>query len=340
MARQRKRAPTIHDVAREAGVSIATVSRALNGYEDASAATAERVREVARLLGYSASVPAQALRQGTSTVVGVVYNGARENPMLQHPFFAGVLQGFATAIGAAGFDILLPAAAEADGDRRFLEQSRRHRLAGVLVLAHGDDAEVRRLADAGLPVVGVDVGRGLPGVGCVTSANADGAALAVGHLHALGHTRIATIAGPPETLTGADRLRGYRDALRELGLEERREWIVDGDFEATSGAAGAERLLALSEPPTAVFASSDVTAAAVLEVVRARGASIAVVGFDDLDLAATTTPPLTTIRQDRGWLGATAASLLTELIRDGESAARTIAVPVELVVRESSRARA
>jgi LacI family transcriptional regulator len=334
MAGSRWRGPTIHDVAREAGVSIATVSRALNGYQDASAATAERVREVARSLGYSASVPAQALRQGTATVVGVVYNGARENPMLQHPFFAGVLQGFAAAVGAAGFDILLPAAAEADGDRRFLEQSRRHRLAGVVVLAHGDDAEVRRLAEAGLPVVGVDTGRGLSGVGCVTSANAEGAALAVRHLHERGHVRIATLAGPEEPTAAEDRLRGYLDTLAELGLEQRPEWIVHGDFDRASGREGAASLLALAEPPTAVFATSDVAAAGLLDVTT----DLAVVGFDDLDFARDTTPPLTTIRQDRERLGAAAAELLVELVERGESAARTISIPVELVVRESSRA--
>jgi LacI family transcriptional regulator len=316
-------------------VSIATVSRALNGYQDASAATADRVREVARSLGYSASVPAQALRQGASTVVGVVYNGARENPMLQHPFFAGVLQGFAAAIGAAGFDILLPAAAEADGDRRFLEQSRRHRLAGVLVLAHGDDTEVRRLAEAGLPVVGVDTGRGLAGVGCVTSANAEGAALAVRHLHERGHTRIATIAGPEESIAGAERLRGYLETLAELGLQRRPEWIVRGDFDRASGRDGAQELAALADPPTAVFAASDVAAAAVLDVAP----DLAVVGFDDLDFARDTTPPLTTIRQHREQLGAAAADLLVELIEGGGSAARTVSVPVELVVRDSSRAR-
>ena len=255
--------------------------------------------------------------------------------MLQHPFFAGVLQGFAAAIGAAGFDILLPAAAEADGDRRFLEQSRRHRLAGVLVLAHGDDTEVRRLAEAGLPVVGVDTGRGLAGVGCVTSANAEGAALAVRHLHELGHTRIATIAGPGESIAGADRLRGYLDALAELGLERCEEWIVRGDFDRVSGRVAAEQLLALDERPTAVFASSDVAAVELLEVTT----RFAVVGFDDLDFARDTSPSLTTIRQDRECLGAAAAELLAELIDEGEGAARTVSVPVELVVRESSRAR-
>jgi LacI family transcriptional regulator len=272
-------------------------------------------------------------------VVGVFYNSAYCRPPLQHPFLSGVLQSFVGAVGGDGYDVLIPAIAEADGDHRFLEQIRRHRLAGMVVLADRDDAEVVRVTEADFPVVGIDVDFGVRGAGCVTSANAEGARLAVRHLHELGHRRIATICGTRGTLAAEERLRGYRLEMAALRLAVAPEWVEQGDFDDDDGAA-AERLLSLPEPPTAVFAACDLSAATALEAAARRGARLAVVGFDDGELAARTTPPLTTIRQDRARLGAEAARLLAAMVEHGESAARTITVPVELVVRESCGAAA
>jgi LacI family transcriptional regulator len=174
------------------------------------------------------------------------------------------------------------------------------------------------------------------------SDNVDGAAQAVRHAYALGHRRIATITGLVETKPGADRIRGYRDELRRLGLGYRDEYLAYGDFYAESGHAAAAALLALDEPPTAIFAASDMMALGVIRAATEAGLRVpddlSLIGFDDMQLVEHVQPPLTTIRQDKGGLGATAAAALLELVDRDADAPRPelVTLPVELVVRAST----
>jgi LacI family transcriptional regulator len=174
----------------------------------------------------------------------------------------------------------------------------------------------------------------------VMSDNPRGAAVAVEHLHDLGHRRIATITGLVETRPGADRLRGYRDALRARGLAFRDEYVAYGDFYVESGQHAMNRLLDLDEPPTAVVCASDLMALGAIRAVAERGLEVprdvSIVGFDDIQLAGHVQPPLTTLRQNKARLGAEAGRALTRLIAADAAVPEAMTLPVELVVRAST----
>src|SRR6185312_789867 len=182
------------------------------------------------------------------------------------------------------------------GDHSYLKRARHHSVGGVVLFGvDAEDPEIRRLTRSGLPCVGVDVTLNGPAAGYVMSDNPRGAAIAVEHLHELGHRRIATITGLVETRPGADRLRGYRDALRARGLAFRDEYVAYGDFYVESGRNAMAQLLALDEPPTAVVCASDMMALGAIRAVAEAGLSvpedISIVGFDDIQLAGHVQPP-------------------------------------------------
>jgi LacI family transcriptional regulator len=174
------------------------------------------------------------------------------------------------------------------------------------------------------------------------SDNREGARLAVRHLHELGHERIATITGALATPPGADRLEGYLGELAALGREPREDYVVEGDFYDESGYHGTRRLLELDEPPTAIFAASDLMAAGALRAGYELGVRVpedlAIVGFDDIGLASLIQPQLTTVRQDMHALGEAAANGLARMIDDPDSPPARELVPTRLVVRASSGA--
>jgi LacI family transcriptional regulator len=340
---------TIRQLARVSGVSIGTVSRALNGYADVSEETRERVMRLARELDYTPAAAARSLKTQRSHVIGVFLETGEGHPDLQHPFFHEVLVGLKNAIGAGGYDLLLFASEHPGngyGSHSYLKRARHHDVEGaVLMGTDPEDPEVRRLVRSDIPTVGVDVELEGPATTFVMSDNVDGAAKTVRYLHSLGHRRIATITGLMETKPGADRLRGYRQGMQATGLAYRDEYVAYGDFYVESGRRAMADLLSLDEPPTAIFAASDMMA---LGAIRAAGdaglnvpADISVVGFDDIQLADHMNPPLTTVRQDKAGLGVAAGTALMRLIDGEEDAVQPSTVlTVELIRRGSTRPRA
>jgi LacI family transcriptional regulator len=339
---------TIRRLAEASGVSIGTVSRALNGYADVRPETRERIMRLARELDYTPAAAARSLKTQRSHVIGVFLDTGEGHPDLQHPFFHEVLVGLKNTIGSGGYDLLLFASEHPGngyGTHSYLKRARHHNVEGVVLMGlDPEDAEVRRLVRSELPTVGVDVDLEGPATTYVISDNLDGASRAVRHFQSIGHRRIATITGMLETRTGADRLRGYRQALQACGLAYRDEYVAYGDFYVESGRRAMADLLALDEPPTAVFAASDMMA---LGAIRAAGdaglgvpADLSVIGFDDIQLADHMNPPLTTVRQDKAGLGAAAGSALVRLVDGEESSVPSTVLPVELVRRGSTRPRA
>jgi LacI family transcriptional regulator len=335
---------TIRELARRSGVSVGTVSRALNGYSDVSAATRERIMRLAEELDYTPAAAARTLVTRRSHVIGVFLETGEGHPDLQHPFFHEVLVGLKDALGAAGYDLLLFASAHPGngyGPHSYVKRCRHHNVDGAALMGvDPDDAEVRRLVRAGVPCVGVDVELG-GAAAYVASDNIGGERLAVEHLLSLGHRRIATIAGPMETRPGRDRLRGYRDALRDAGVAFRDEYVRSGDFYVDAGERAARELLALDDRPTAIVAASDLMAVGALRAAAAAGLSVpddlSVVGFDDVMLAAHLQPALTTIRQDKTGLGGAAArALLTRIDDPDEPAEEQLTLDVQLVVRATT----
>jgi LacI family transcriptional regulator len=324
--------PTIKDVATRAGVSIATVSRALNDKGDVSVETRERVRKVARLVGYSPDPAARSLATQKTRLVGVVVGDNAGHRDLSLVFFGKVLAAISRRLTQSSYDPLLLPPTDAGSEHRFD--------AAVLIGVDDDDALVAELTAREVPLVGVDVRCAGGRAAYVGSDHADGVRLALAHLHALGHRRIAHLAGAPNTLAGSERLDAFRREAHVLGLEVPDELVRQGDFSSASGYRETCALLALAARPTAIVAASDLMALAALQAIRDAGLQpgrdVAVVGFDDLEAAALAHPPLTTIRQDRQELGTIAATRAIEMIDDPGVTPPPTVLPVELVVRASS----
>jgi LacI family transcriptional regulator len=337
---------TIRQLARLSGVSIGTVSRALNGYTDVNPETRERIIRLARELDYTPAAAARSLVTQRSHVIGVFLETGEGHPDLQHPFFHEVLVGVKNAIGAGGYDLLLFASERPGngyGEHSYLKRALHHNVEGVVLFGvDPDDGEVRRLVRSDLACVGVDVELAGPKTEYVISDSASGIGLAMRHLHELGHRRIATITGMLDKKPGADRLRGYRSELQALGLAYRDEYVAYGDFYVDSGHRAMARLLDLDEPPTAVVTASDLMALGAIRAIAEAGRSVphdvSIVGFDDIQLAGHVHPPLTTLRQDKAGLGAEAGRALMALIDGKTDLPEAVTLPVELIVRGSTSA--
>lgn len=335
---------TIRELARRSGVSVGTVSRALNGYADVRPETRERIMRLASELDYTPAAAARSLVTQRSHVIGVFMETGEGHPDLQHPFFHEVLGGLKQRVGREGFDLLLFASERPGGGygpHSYLKRARHHNVDGcALIGLDPDDSEVRRLVRGEIPCVAIDMQLEGPRTEVVMSDNEAGAAAAVRHLHELGHRRIATITGMIDSRPGVDRLRGYREAIQSLGLAYRDEYVRYGDFYAESGRAETAKLLALDEPPTAIFAAADLMAIGAVRAAAEAGLRVpedlSVVGFDDIQLAPHVNPPLTTLRQDKLGLGAAAGDALVARIAGDPERPPLRTLPVELVVRGST----
>src|SRR5262245_7958404 len=287
--------PTIRDVAERAGVSIATVSRVLNDRADVSPETRERVREVAREVGYSADPAAVALATQRTHVVAVVVGDNAGHRDLSLVFFGRVLAAISRRLAHSDYEALLQAVDDAGAHHHRFD-------AAILIGVDGDDQLVQQLASRETPLVGVDVRLAWGRAAFVGSDHADGVRLALAHLYALGHRRIAHVAGAANTVAGAERIAAFGREAERLGLTLPDDYVRAGDFSSASGYRETCALLALPERPTAIVAASDLMALAGLQAIRdvglEPGADVAIVGFDDLEAAALAHPPLTTIRQD------------------------------------------
>ena len=332
-------AASIEDVAKRAGVSIATVSRSLRGLPDVAAATRDRVLAAAQELDYVASPFAARLASGRSSTLGVVV------PFVNRWFFAEVLGSVESVLSKAGYDLLLHNLADSEGRAQFFSALPvRKRVDAVLVvsLALTDD-EVAALTTLKLPV-GV-LGVKHPGMFSVRIDDISAARAAVDHLLSLGHRRIALIGGdtddPMRFTPPHHRGTGYRQALADAGVAADPAMEVLGYFTVEGGEAAMERLLAVPEPPTAVFAESDEMAYGAIRAIRRRGLrvpeDVAVIGFDDH--ATADLLDLSTIRQPVAEQGAVLAQQLLNSLA-GDIEACDIVLDTELVVRGSTVADA
>jgi DNA-binding LacI/PurR family transcriptional regulator len=327
---------SIREVARLSGVSVATVSRVLNGTATVREETRQRVLERVRELDYVPNAAARTLVRRRSQVIGVVVNTGDTHPDLKHPFFGDVLVGLKQALGTSRYDLLL--FTERKG---FLRRAVHHQIDGLVLMGvDRRDPDLRGVLDRRLPAMNVDLDVSGPRAGYVMSDNVGGARTAVRHLVELGHVRIATITGLSNTKPAIDRLRGYREELLAHGLPYRTTYVRAGDFYSVSGDEQTRRLLTLRRPPTAIFSASDEMAIGAVSAIHAAGLSVpddvSVVGFDDIESASLLRPPLTTIRQNKTMLGRVAGESLIRLIEDEHAKPPRIALAVELVERSSA----
>jgi LacI family transcriptional regulator len=328
---------TIREIAELAGVSIATVSRVVNGREDVSAETRELVQRIVRERGYMANRSARALSGGRTGLIGATV------PMVHYPYFSQLVGGAAEAPYEQDMRLVLcPTLHEHEREVSLLERLMHGTTDGaVIILPEESSDELVALLNHGYRFVVIDPMMPLnERIPAVSAAHAAGADQAMKHLLSIGHTRIAAITGPRGMKATEDRRRGYYAALATAGLVPNPELEVDGNFEISGGVSAAQQLLDLSEPPTAIFAFNDNMAIGAMQEARARAVRVpedlSIVGFDDLEEAAIVTPALTTIRQPLAEMGRIAVSLLMRLLENQRLEALHVELGTRLVVRDST----
>ncbi|MBM4428980.1 MAG: LacI family transcriptional regulator [Chloroflexi bacterium] len=338
-------ARTLEEIGKLAGVSRSTVSRVINGSESVREQVRERVWQVVRETGYQPHAAARSLVTRRTQVVGVIIPEALTT-LFTDPFFPLFLRGVTETCNARHY-LLMLSLFHGQADQRDLYRRvvRGGHLDGVIVASSRlDDPLVPHLLQDRVPLV--LVGRHPDErVSYVDVDNVSAGRMAVEHLVRLGHQRIGIITGPLSMAHGQDRLAGYRQALEAHGLPVEEKWIVEGDYTEGSGAMAVHRWLPTL--PTAIFGASDLMAIGALKALRQADLrvpqDVALVGFDDVPLAAAIEPALTTVRQPIGRLGSLAADLLLNWLDNSSSAQASvhrIVLPAELVVRDSCGALA
>lgn len=333
---------TLEEIGKRAGVSRSTVSRVINNHESVSRAVRERVQRVIKETGYQPHAAARSLAAKQTFVVGLVIPRSVQ-AFFADPYFPRLIQGIAQACNANGYTLtLFMFHSEAEEQELYPRVLSRGMTDGVIISSsQRDDPLLPLLCDNNVPFV--VVGRPLVdgSIHYVDVDNVVGVRTAVAHLVRHGRRRIGHIAGPDNTSVGRDRRQGYADALIARGLPLREELIVVGDFSETSGYLAAQSLVAAGAD--AIVCASDKMAFGALRALRELRKQVpeevAVVGFDDLEAASLTQPPLTTVRQPIRQTGITAVETLLDVIDNGDEPARRVILPTQLVIRNSCGTR-
>ncbi len=326
---------TIKDVARDAGVSIATVSRVYNGSALVSEDTTRRVLEVTTRLDYWPNSAARSLSTRSTHALGVLL------PDLHGEFFSEIIRGIDHAARKEQYQIVLSSSHADAGELVSAARTLRGRIDGLIAMApNKGSAQAIEDFTKHFPVVLLNPGPQVKSCGAISVANGEGAYAMVSHLVKLGHRRIAILKGPAGNVDAEERLRGYRKALAEGGGEISPSLEIDGDFSQLSGYESACEIIRREPRPTAVFAANDYMAIGLISALSERGVRVprdmAVTGFDDIELARYLSPPLTTVRVDAYGLGERAVIQWLEAVRsNGASRPKQEVLPTTLVVRTS-----
>lgn len=326
----------MREVAERADVSVTTVSHVVNETRPVSQALRERVLTAMDELDYRPNRLARSLRRGETHTIGVIV------PDSANPFFAEVARGVEDASFDERYSVIL---CNSDGDLEkelfYTNVLTAKQVDGILFVAAGVSTEhIRALQHDRVPLVVVD--RTIPDVSVdeVLTDNTRGGEMVTRHLVDLGHRRIGCITGPSDVTPSADRVIGYQRALREAGMPVDERIIVRGDFQYQSGYQAAGELLAIDDPPTAIFACNDLMAVGVISAARELGLRVpedlSVAGFDDVHLASFANPPLTTIAQPKYEMGVLATRLLLERMQDHDTPPRHELLSTRLVIRQST----
>jgi LacI family transcriptional regulator len=329
---------SIRDVAKRAGVSIATVSRAVNRIPTVNAEMAERVWQAIEEVGYLPNTQARALVSGRSHMLGLIVSE------ITNPFFPELVQEFENLAVAQGYEVLIGSTNyEPERTESLIRRMLQRNVDGVAVMTFGIEEDlVQKLVEREFPLVFVDAGPALPNIRVLKVDYAEGIRQAVQHLAALGHRHIAFVSGPLRLRSAVARRDAFLKSMAELGLTVPAEHLIEGSHTMEGGLAAAEHLTGLAEMPTAVMCSNDMTAIGVLHALYRTThkvpEEISVVGFDDIHLAQFMLPPLTTVQMSCTHLAAAAVEALRAGIeRDHPKASKTEwHIPTKLVVRQSS----
>jgi LacI family transcriptional regulator len=326
---------TINDVARSAGVSVATVSKVINGRYGVAAGTSERVQQVIDELGYESSLVARSLRSHRTNVIGILVAEFE-------PFSTEILKGTSQSITDTGYELLAYSGGGRPGTSAGWERKYLSRLGGTLI--DGAILVTPTVVEPGtsVPVVAIDPHTGPAGMPTVDSDSFAGACTATGHLIGLGHRRIGYLGGRPDLESSRQREDGYRSALADAGIAVDPDLMRVGGYRRASAVEPARELLTMADRPTAIFAANDLSALGVMDAAGDLGLRIpedlSLIGFDNIPESALTTPPLTTISQPIQQMGSAAVELLVHLLDGSGDRDTHVRLPTELVERGSTRA--
>ena len=328
---------TIREVAESAGVSYATVSHVINNTRLVSQHTRERVVAAMNTLNYRPNALARSLRQGKTNTLGLVL------PDSANPFFAEISRSIEDEAFKKGYSVFL-CNTELDTQRElfYVDVLSKKQVDGIIFIAAGEQADsLDFLVRRNMPVVMID--RDIPNVevDAVLTDHQLGGFLATRHLLELGHKHIACIAGPSSITPSAERITGYQNALQKAGLAYNENLIVRGDYHAQSGMEITHYILKMDPRPTAIFALNDLMALGALRAAAEAGCSVpkelAIVGYDDIEIAHFTNPPLTTIAQPKKEIGAQAVTLLVDRISQKSRPPSRLVLAPKLIIRRSTK---
>ncbi|MFP1759975.1 ribose operon transcriptional repressor RbsR [Lonsdalea quercina] len=327
---------TMKDVARVAGVSTSTVSHVINGDRFVSEAVRGKVLQAVKQLNYAPSALARSLKINQTRTIGMLLTAS------SNPFYAEVVRGVERSCYERGYSLIL-CNTEGDSERmsRSLETLLQKRVDGLLLMC-SESCPLSPDMMSRYPTMPTVMMDWAPFEGCggvIKDNSLQGSEIAVQYLIAQGYRRIACITGPLDKTTAHNRLEGYRKAMDDAGLPRFPFYEVSGDFEFDSGYRAMQQLLTLDQPPEAVFACNDAMAVGVYRALHQAGLSIpqdmAVMGYDDIELARYLSPPLTTIHQPKDELGELAIDTLLYRMTDPDSPPNVLTLTPELAVRES-----
>ena len=326
--------PTLADVAKVAGVSRMTASRALNDKPGVSDEKREDILRIASEMGYVANPLAQKLSNGRTHIIGVI-------AQLHTSFTGEMVMGIGTTIRGAGYEMLVYSLPDNNTQPPSSVVNLLQQVAdGIIVLLPYEADYLEKLGSASIPVVTVESVFDEPVFPSVITDGYQGGRQAMSHLLDLGHKRIGCITGNLKLLSARSRLKAYHDMIAQYGLEADPLLVYEGDYMQLSGYEAAKHLLSLENRPTAIFASNDVSAYGALSAIREAGLSvpedISLVGFDDISLSEQMHPALTTVRQPLKQMGRSAVNTLMALIAGLDAPFNQIILPTELVVRHST----
>lgn len=330
---------TIEEIAQLANISRSTVSRVLNNHPNVRATVRDRVLRVISEQGYTPQAAARSLASRRTNVLGLLIPRSA-TIIFSDPFFAQVIHSVTEAAAQFGYFLML-AMVTADQEQGFYDRILRSRhFDGVLMLSSDiDDPILPQLLKDRVPLSLIGSHPYFQDITWVDAEQRSGARSAVAHLVGLGHRRIATITGPLEMYAAIERRDGYKHGMLEAGLPIVPEYLAIGDWTQQSGYRAMRQLLALPQRPSAVFVASDTMASGAIRAINEAGLAvphdIALVAFDDLPAAAYANPPLTTVRQPIGEMGALAVRLLIDQLEQPGTSVVQVRLPTQLIVRGS-----
>jgi DNA-binding LacI/PurR family transcriptional regulator len=328
---------TVKDVSLAAGLSTATVSRVLAGFDDVSDDARQRVQDAAKALHYQPNRNARNLRKSTTSKIGVIITD------IQNPFFGSVVRGIEKVTINDDYTIILGNSDEdPEREKKLVAMLLEEGAAGIIIVPTNLDIEnYRSLFSSGTPFVVIDRRLPIQDLDMVLVNGSAGAEMAVDHLFSLGHQKIGYVGGLKHISVMQEREQGFIGGLRKHNLQLFPEFIQQGNNRQDGGYTGVSKLLSLSQPPSAILIANNLMTLGGLQAIHEFGLeipeNISLVGFDDMDWASSLRPPLTVIAQPSYKMGELSASILLERINAPEQSYQTVVLNTELVIRASCR---